>query len=127
LNKSGGGNVSCGGTFDNGFVWGKTKSLGVFSVSIDTMAPILKPLNLINNKVMSKETYIKFLLTDNLSGVTSYNGYIDGKWVLFEFDAKASLLKYKINLPSELKSHNLVLDVVDERGNSKKYSYRFIY
>ena len=127
VNKSGGGNISCGGNFENGFVWGKTKSLGTFGISIDTTSPVLKPLNLSNNKIMSKETYIKFLLSDNLSGVTTYKGYIDGKWVLFEFDAKSSLLKYKIDLPNELKSHDLVVDVVDERGNSQKYTYRFIY
>jgi len=127
VNKSGEGNVSCGGKFETGFVWGKTKSLGTFCVGVDTTSPVLKPLNMINNKVMSKETYIKFLLTDNLSGVASYRGYIDDKWVLFEFDAKTALLKYKFDIPNELKSHDLVVEVVDERGNSKKYSYRFIY
>lgn len=127
VNKSGAANISCGGRFESGFVWGKTKSLGTFCVGIDTTSPLLKPLNLINNKVMSKETYIKFLLTDNLSGVANYHGYIDGKWVLFEFDAKSSLLKHKFDIPNELKSHELVVEVIDERGNSKKYAYHFIY
>lgn len=127
INKNGGGSSSCGGSYEDGYVVGKTKNLGRFVLAIDTTAPLLRPVNIVNNKKMNSESSIRFLLSDNLSGIASYNAFIDGKWVLLEFDAKSATLKYRFDIPVELKSHELVIDVADERKNSKTYRWHFIY
>ncbi len=126
-NKANGAFVTCGGRYENGYLFGKVKSLGSFIVNIDTTAPQLRAINIINNKVMTNESSIKFALTDNLSGVASYNAYLDGKWVLLEFDAKTALLKYTFDRPKELKSHDIVVSVCDERKNNKTYRWSFVY
>jgi hypothetical protein len=31
---------------------------------------------------------IRFTISDNLSGIVSYKGFLDGKWILMEYDPK---------------------------------------
>ncbi len=75
----------------DGFFTGKSKNFGKFTLMADTVPPKIKPKKFTkgtNKKVGNK---IAFKVTDNLSGVESYNGYIDGQWVLFQFDGKNKL------------------------------------
>ena len=82
-------------------------------------------VNISDGKTAEKD--IRFLISDNLSGISSYSGKIDGQWVLFEYDAKSNLLKYKNDLKREQKEHFLVLVVYDERKNGSTYTTKFIY
>ena len=43
---------------------------------------------------MAKNTTITLTIADKLSGIKSYNGYVDGQWILMQFDAKKSRLRY---------------------------------
>lgn len=44
-----------------------------------------------------KNKVIQVKIGDALSGIDSYNGYIDGKWVNFYYDAKNDLMEYVID------------------------------
>jgi len=117
--------TSLGGHYEGGYVMAKTKQLGDFYVSCDTTRPLIKALNISDGKTAEKD--IRFLISDNLSGISSYTGKIDGQWVLFEYDAKSNLLKFKNDLKREQKEHYLVLVVYDERKNGSTYTTKFIY
>ncbi|NJK97905.1 MAG: hypothetical protein HC905_26025 [Bacteroidales bacterium] len=83
---------SIGGTIENGFIKGRTYIMGNFTVTIDTTPPRILPFGSFSTYYQRiKKTYIAFKITDNLAGIRDYNGYIDGKWALFEFDAKKTL------------------------------------
>jgi hypothetical protein len=41
---------------------------------------------------MASLSKMSFRISDNLSGIKSFNGYIDGKWILMEFDTKTASL-----------------------------------
>ena len=66
-----------------------------------------------------------FRISDNLAEIESYNCYIDGKWVLMEYDFKKSrLTHYKHNVISKGK-HELKLVINDAVGNEKIYECTF--
>jgi hypothetical protein len=66
-----------------------------------------------------------FKLRDNLSGLKSFNGYIDGQWVLMEFDTKTATLWHTFDHRTTAGKHNLKLIVDDMKGNSKTLTLDF--
>ncbi len=118
---------SFGGGYQGGWVTAKIRSFGDFVVSIDTIAPVIKALSIKNHNTLVEPNRIRFKITDSFSGVKEYKGYIDGKWVLFEYDAKNSLITYHID-PDRLelkKQHRVNLLVTDNKGNKSSYDGAF--
>ncbi|MBE9518966.1 MAG: M23 family metallopeptidase [Bacteroidetes bacterium] len=100
--------VSAGGEYQDGHVVAKLRNFGEFAVGLDTIAPEITPLG-----------NMRFIISDELSGIAKYEGYIDNQWALFEYDPKNNLLFYlydeqRISKGSE---HELELYVSDEKGN----------
>jgi len=76
---------------------------------------------------MSNRRTIRIKIGDNLSGIRSYRGTIDGKWILMEYDAKNSMLTYLFDDEKVDKGeHIFKLIVKDNRWNSSKYEVVFI-
>ncbi len=117
--------VSQGGSFDNGWVKAKPRNFGSFFIAIDTIAPNISPLNISNGKNMAGLSKMSFKISDNLSGIKSFNGYIDGKWVLMEFDTKTATLWHTFDERTTPGKHSLELIVVDIKDNSKRYAIEF--
>jgi len=105
-----------GGEPVNGFISTQTRSFGKYAIMVDQKPPTIKPF-------VINEQKISFKIDDHLSGVDSYNGYINGQWVLFEYDPKNNLLFYRVDT-SRLKkseSYNLELYVSDAMNNVATY------
>ena len=86
-------------------------------------------MNITKEANLTDQQYIRFKVTDNLSGISEYNGIIDNKWVLFEYDLKDDLIFYKFD-KTRLKSgikHELEFYVKDEVGNQSGYFSSFIW
>ncbi len=76
---------------------------------------------------MSKKDRIEFKILDDLSGISHYEGKIDNRWVLFEYDPKEDYLVYyfdKQRLPRG--THKLDLVIGDDRGKYTNFSKKFI-
>lgn len=117
-----------GGHFTDGHVTFKTRSFGPYTVMIDSTPPRIKPHNIYNGKSMTGQSEISFKISDNLSGIDSYNGYIDGEWVLFEFDKKTDKLFHEITThPLNPGDHKVKIIVLDEMGNQKETEVSFTY
>jgi len=116
---------SQGGSFDNGYVKATPKNFGSFYVAVDTIAPRIFPVNISEGKNMSGLSKIFFKISDNLSGIKSFNGYIDGKWALMEFDAKSATLWHSFDERTAPGRHTLELIVVDMKENTRKYNVNF--
>lgn len=116
---------SQGGYFENGWVKAKPRTFGSFFVAIDTLAPNITPLNVSNGKNMSALSSMKFRISDGLSGIKSFNGYIDGKWVLMEFDAKTANLWHTFDERTSKGKHQFELIVADMKDNVKRYKIEF--
>ena len=115
--------------WEEGFIVGQTNTFGRFTVMTDTVPPEIVPLNIIRGRDMSDRHMISFRIKDNLSGIKSYEGFIDNEWVLFEFDLKNDHLFYIFDEKriGTGKKRNLELTVTDEKENISVYTVEFFY
>lgn len=121
--------LSEGGTFEHGFVTTKTRNFGSFAVMMDTIAPTVKLLNFDKEHKTFRQNKIMVKMSDNLSGIKSYRGTIDGAWVLMQHDNKEKTITYTFDekLVKSDSEHIFVITIVDRKGNSKKITTKFTY
>lgn len=105
-----------GKKWQNEFLTGKTNKIGDFVILVDTIAP---QITLWKGASYRKTGKLRYKITDDLSGIVAYRGLIDGKWVLFEYDAKRNLLWHKLSKAKKTSTikHELLLKVTDACGN----------
>lgn len=118
-----------GGNYENGFVVTKTRNFGNFAVMMDTTAPSVKALNFDKEKLMFKNESVVIKIGDNLSGIKSYRGTIDGQWVLMIHDNKEKTLTYIFDekIAKSNEEHIFAITVIDKKGNTKKLNIKFKY
>jgi murein DD-endopeptidase MepM/ murein hydrolase activator NlpD len=116
---------SQGGTYENGYVKTTPKTFGSFFIAIDTIAPTITPINIAQGKNMNSISKMSFKIRDNLSGIKSFNGYIDDKWVLMEFDTKTATLWHTFDESTKSGKHNFTLIVTDLKDNVRRYTLEF--
>jgi hypothetical protein len=115
---------SIGGTVINGHIVSQANTFGDFVVLTDTISPEIKLKTDLKNL---NDNIIEFLVSDDLTGIKSYNGYIDNNWALFEYDQKNNLLFYIIDEDKIGKNieHDLELFVTDNNDNITTYYINF--
>lgn len=116
---------SKGGEWKNNYLVATSKTFGGFAVMLDTVPPKITPVSIYPNKVMANQQAIQFSIADNLSGIKTYNGFIDDKWVLMEFDGKTAKLTYYFDGVSK-GNHTFKLEVVDGVGNKQTTEIPFV-
>lgn len=118
-----------GGSWQNGFVTASVDCFGKFFILVDTLAPLIKPVAFKANQNYAANEVLSFEITDDLSGLKSYNGYIDDEWALFEYDKKSNSLTYTVDAGrlTAGKKHALEIVVVDDRNNISVYKSGFYY
>ncbi len=111
----------------NGKLVANPKDFGVFSIMIDNTKPTITPLNIKANSQFSQSNgVIKFTINDEHSGIKDYKAYIDGKWVLAEYDQKIKRLSINLNKEEiSVGDHQLELNVKDEKNNTTTYTTTF--
>lgn len=121
VQKAGKWRSSMGGKYANGWIKTRVRSLGTFSVDVDTIAPQITP---IGQGGWRTSRNIRFRIKDMESGIGSYKVYIDGKFVLFGL--KKGILV--IQDPEKVKKgvpHKLEVTVTDQCGNMTRKEYKF--
>lgn len=111
-------------TISNGTISAKPKTLGSFTVAVDSIAPKVWSKNSRTNLKPSNSVMIG--LSDNLSGIHKYNVYIDGVWKCFEYDYKNARLISVVNrLGLGEGKHDLEAVIEDECGNATRWKWQF--
>ena len=116
-----------GGSFKDGFVVSNIRAFGNYTIGIDTVAPTIKFNNALQNIDFTNWKRIAFSIKDNLSGIKSYQGFIDGQWVCFHYDPKQDLVYHEFD-QEQIQfnhKHKLELFVTDEKNNVAKYQMEF--
>jgi len=116
-----------GGKWQNGFLKTKVREFGNFCIVADTINPEIKGVNIFDGKVFNTQTTIKCTIKDKNSGIKSYRGEIDGKWILMDYDYKRNLLRFDIEKNISKGEHTFTLKVIDNVGNAADYSAEFTY
>jgi hypothetical protein len=114
-------------TWIDGYLTTSPNTFGNFFVGMDTVSPSLSPVGRIAGADLTGYKSMAFRVTDNFSGIKSYEGFIDSKWALFEYNQKDNLLIYRFD-PKYIekgKKHNLSLVVSDYQDNSTTYRCSF--
>lgn len=113
-----------GGVYRNGWVDADIKEMGSYTLGQDLVPPTITPLN--PATWVSKQAFA-LRLSDNLSGVQTYRGEIDGQYVLFEMNSK-SVITYHFDKERLARGkHTLKLVVTDACGNQSTYTYPFTW
>ncbi len=121
--------TSTGGSWSDGFIKTSIRNFGKFAVTVDTIPPEIITAGFRENATYSAHQELLFKITDELSGIKSYKGFIDDDWALFELDAKSNTMSYRID-PARLESgmlHKLKLVVEDKKDNRSVYRTSFYY
>ncbi|HUW92118.1 MAG TPA: M23 family metallopeptidase [Bacteroidales bacterium] len=108
-----------GGDLRYGFVSSEVRELGDYAVTIDTTAPKIIPSFTRGTDLRGSKS-LSVTITDDFSGIRSYETIIDGSWALMEYDAKNNLLIYRFDDTriKENSLHRMELKVNDNRGNT---------
>jgi hypothetical protein len=106
---------------ENNFIRTQIREFGNYAVAVDTTPPVIRPVNIGQNKNVSKQQNLSLKISDNLSGISSYRGTINGKWILMDFDAKSDLLVYTFDDRIKPGKNNFRLVVRDAVGNERVY------
>jgi hypothetical protein len=127
INPDNGKFTSAGGKYEKGWITADIRTFGNYAVRVDTVPPTILPLSIANKNSLTETDKIRFEIKDDLSGIGTIEGLIDGKWALFEYDAKNNLITHYFDAERfELnKQHSFKLTVTDNKGNSSIYEASF--
>ncbi len=98
-------------------------------VGIDTIAPLISAIGQVAGADLRGKKEIKIKITDELSGIKSYEPVLDGNWALFEYDQKSDMLIYRFDETRITKGskHSLSLKVTDNKDNFSIYKCSFTW
>ena len=104
----------------------KVKNLGKFSLVLDTIAPKITIAKSIEGKWLTDKKTLQLTISDSLSGIKSYNGYLNGNWILFEYDNKTKRITHDFSDGIVAEGANeLKVVVIDNVGNSTTFETHF--
>ena len=100
--------------------------MGTYFLVKDSVPPTIKLINFKKNQWLSSLKSLKLKIEDDLSGIKSYEGEINGKWILFEYEPKNKSLIYNFkDLKFDSSKHKLKLKIVDNVGNTETFETIF--
>ncbi len=110
-----------GGEADGQYIKARVREFGRFTLMADSTAPAIKAVNISDGKNIKNQGNIRMTISDNLSGINTYNGYLNGEWILMDYDAKNNLLEYTFDEKLKPGKNIFKLKVEDNAGNKKIY------
>lgn len=118
---------SLGGKYEDGYMKAKVREIGTFTVGVDTIPPVVKPLN---PQQWSRNGSISFQVKDEHTGISSYRGTIDGQYALFgKYNSVNNHIVCYLDPEHVHKGgkHELVFTATDECGNTVTETYNFTW
>ncbi len=111
------------------YITAEATSFGNFYIGIDTLPPVISVNGLTSENDLSDMTEMKIRITDELSGIKTYEPEIDGNWALFEYDQKNDMLIYRFDEKRIKRNseHLLKLKVSDNKDNISYFNCSFTW
>ena len=104
----------------------KTKTLGKYKLAQDVTPPRIYNVNFVEGKTLSTQKTISVSVTDLQSDINTYNGYLNGKWILLEYDYKTKKLIHNLDDKIYVEGRNdLKIVVTDNLQNSTTFESYF--
>ena len=104
----------------------RTKNLGTYTLAKDTVAPVITPKNFKDKQWLNNYKYLSLKIVDDLSGIDTYNAYLNGEWILMSYEYKTNTITYDFDdkILNKKECHLKVI-VTDNVGNSTTYESTF--
>lgn len=117
-----------GGTWEGNYIKTEIKEFGSYCLMQDTKAPTIK-VNRFKKELGTSKT-ISFIIDDNLviKGKTpelKADAYINGEWVLMNYDKKNKKITHRIDPDLPYGSYEFKLVVTDPAGNQATFADNF--
>jgi len=97
------------------------RNTGDFHFAYDSIAPIVIPRNFSSGQAINGYRYLEVEAEDKETGIKSFEGYLDGQWILFEYEPKQNRFTFDTSdillIPGV---HTLEFEVEDLLGNKSK-------
>ncbi|NNC60819.1 MAG: M23 family metallopeptidase [Eudoraea sp.] len=104
----------------------RTRSLGTYTIAQDTIPPKIRSKNFKSKQWLTNYRYLSLLISDDLSGINSYEATLNGEWILMEYEPKTRTLTYNFDDKIlDKKQCNLRVLVTDNVGNSTTFTSSF--
>lgn len=106
----------------------KVKSFGKYKVVLDSVPPRIYNPNFVEGSTISNLSTLSVSIVDALSGIDSFNAYVNGEWILMEYDYKTKKLIYNF-ADGKVKTgtNEIKIIVSDKLNNSTTFTSNFIY
>ena len=108
----------------DGFLTANSMRFGDYTALIDSIPPKLKKKSFSHN--LTNASMISFEVEDELSGLASYNAFVDGEWILLAHDPKNKMLVHYFDGHISSGSHTLEIIVKDYVNNEKRLELQFV-
>lgn len=118
---------SLGGKMKNGWMEVKTHTMGEYTVKVDSVAPTVKASNFKDGQSVKALKSLRFKISDDMTGIETYDIYLDDVWVLGQYDAKNNLLYYEFDEKMKKGTNNVKVVVTDGVGNKKTLRVKAVY
>lgn len=105
-----------------------TKTCGRYALMWDSVPPVIRPhkrhrTGMDGHLVVNDFGELRFSLADDLSGISSWEGRLDGEWILLRWDPKRERIWYELsdNKHRTGADQQLVIEARDEVGNAVQW------
>lgn len=100
------------------------RNTGDFHFAYDSIAPVVTPRNFSSGQAINGYRYLEIEAEDKETGIKSFEGSIDGQWVLFEHEPKQNRFTFDTSdillIPGV---HTLEFEIEDLLGNKTKKTF----
>ncbi len=109
---------------ENGWFRASFRDFGNFQLMVDTIPPVISPLGFKDKMNCSKQSRIRFVVTDNTEEIKSFTATLDGNWLRFSND-KGRIFIYEFDEMCSAGEHELKIIAEDQVGNTREKIYHF--
>jgi hypothetical protein len=111
---------------EDGKLTAKVRALGNFKLAQDTIAPRIFDVGFTEGKWLSDKETIGMRISDNLSGIATFDAWLNGKWILMHYEYKTRTIFHNFSDGIVDEGRNdLKVTVTDNVGNSTTFETHF--
>ena len=108
-----------GGNWVNARIQFNTHEFGDFTLLTDSIPPSI-------GRIYCNGNSARFRISDNLSGISSFETTINGQWLLMKYDYKTGIIQSEKLDRKLLLKGNFELKVIDRAGNERIYQQKIL-
>jgi len=111
--------------WDGTYLKANSKNFGKHYIKFDEEKPKIKPKKFYRGGSYNRNSNLLFNLTDNLSGIRSYQANLNGQWAVVLYDKSKKQLSFKDFSNARYGRNDLILIAEDMKGNFVQYETSF--